>query len=218
MLIATGALMLTVVLWSEAESALYQIVQNHRFEARVRQSAAVESALPDSPLSPASPQPTVHPSAEVLDTPSPQTRQLPRQWSLIADLGALDPLLIGRLEIPRLGLSAMVREGVEPSTLRRAVGHVPGTALPGQRGNFVVAGHRDSFFRDLRLIRNNDEIRLRIPGGVFTYHVTALSVVDPNDTQALQVTTAPVCTLVTCFPFDYFGPAPRRFIVRAEID
>jgi sortase A len=203
-LIATGALILAAVLWSEIQSALYQIIQSRQFEAQVHESMAIEPAVPDPPA----PQ----------DAPSPQTRKLLRQWGLIAGLDALDPLLIGRLEIPRLGLSAMVREGVEPATLGKAVGHVPGTALPGQLGNFVVAGHRDSFFRGLRSIQNNDKIRLRTTGGAFTYHVTALSVVDPNDTQALQVTAARVCTLVTCFPFDYIGPAPRRFIVRAEIE
>jgi LPXTG-site transpeptidase (sortase) family protein len=195
--------MLTLVLWSKTESALYQFVQTRQFEAETSEPPAVEPP-PPSPLRP-------------LDAPSPQPGRSPRQWNLIGDLSALDPLLIGRLEIPRLGLSAMVREGVEPSTLRKAVGHVPGTALPGQRGNFVVAGHRDSFFRRLRLIQNNDEIRIRTRIRAFTYHVTALSVVDPNDTQSLQFTLKSVCTLVTCFPFDYTGPAPRRFIVRAEI-
>jgi sortase A len=111
----------------------------------------------------------------------------------------------------------MVREGVEPVTLRKAIGHLPGTALSGKPGNFVVAGHRDSFFRGLRLIQNGDEIRIKTWNGAFTYRVTALSVVDPSDTQTVQATATPVCTLVTCFPFDYVGPAPRRYIVRAEL-
>ena len=195
--------MLMLVLWSKTESALYQFVQTRQFEAKVRELPVIEPAAP-SPLTP-------------MDAISPQPDRSARQWNLIRDLSTLDPLLIGRLDIPRLGLSAMVREGVEPSTLRKAVGHVPGTALPGQPGNFVLAGHRDSFFRGLRLIQNNDEIRLRTRGGAFTYYVTALSVVDPSNTQVLQFTIKPVCTLVTCFPFDYTGLAPRRFIVRAEI-
>jgi sortase A len=150
-------------------------------------------------------------------TAEPAAAPTPRLLAPLTMLGPADPLLVGRLEIPRLGLAAMVREGVEPATLRRAVGHLPGTALPGKAGNFVLAGHRDSFFRGLRLIHNGDEIRVRTWNGAFTYRVTELSVVDPGDTQAVQPTTTSVCTLVTCFPFDYVGPAPRRYIVRAEM-
>ena len=68
--------------------------------------------------------------------------------------------LIGRLEIPRLGLSVIVIEGEDKTTLRRAAGHVPGTPLPGQAGNVGITGHRDTFFRPLRNIRHNDIITL----------------------------------------------------------
>ena len=67
------------------------------------------------------------------------------------DIGAKG--LIGRLEIPRLGLSVMLMEGDDPKILRRAVGHIPGTPLPGQTGNVAFSGHRDTFFRPLRNIR-----------------------------------------------------------------
>jgi sortase A len=124
---------------------------------------------------------------------------------------------VGKLEIPRLGLAVMIREGVESDTLRKAVGHMPGTAAPGQVGNFVVAGHRDSFFRPLRLIQNGDEIRITTTAGSFHYYVTALSIVGPNDLWIAQSGSIPVCTLVTCFPFDYIGLAPRRFVVRGGL-
>ena len=126
-------------------------------------------------------------------------------------------MLLGRFEIPRLGLAAMVREGVDPVTLRRAVGHLPGTALPGQPGNFVLAAHRDGFFRELRFVQKGDEIRVRTRGGAFVYRVAALSVVEPSDIEPVESTEAAVCTLVTCFPFDYVGPAPRRYIIKAEL-
>jgi sortase A len=111
----------------------------------------------------------------------------------------------------------MIREGVESDTLRRAVGHMPGTAAPGQAGNFVIAGHRDSFFRPLRLISNGDEIRITTTAGSFHYYVTDLRIVGPDDGWVAQSSSTPVCTLVTCFPFDYIGPAPRRFIVRGGL-
>ena len=123
---------------------------------------------------------------------------------------------IGRLEIPRLGVSAIIREGTDAGTLRLAVGHIRGTASPGEGGNVGLAGHRDTFFRRLREIRSGDEVRLTTLDGRFSYRVTSTSIVLPDDSHVLQDTPAPSLTLVTCYPFYFVGPAPRRFIVRAE--
>lgn len=123
---------------------------------------------------------------------------------------------IGRLEIPRLGLSIIVREGVDAETLRLAVGHIPGTASPGDTGNVGLAGHRDTFFRRLRDVRAGDEVRLTTVDGRYTYRVRSTSVVAPDDTSVLDGTARPSLTLVTCYPFYFVGAAPKRFIVRAE--
>lgn len=124
--------------------------------------------------------------------------------------------VIARLEIPRLGLSTMVVEGDTERDLRRAAGHIPGTSQPGERGNAGIAGHRDTFFRPLNGIRVNDTIMVTTLRGSFTYRVTSLQVVRPNQTHVLSPTNTSSLTLVTCYPFYYVGPAPRRFIVRAE--
>jgi sortase A len=124
--------------------------------------------------------------------------------------------LIGRLDIPRLGLSVIVIEGVRAATLRRAVGHIPGTALPGQQGNVGISGHRDTFFRPLRNIRGNDMVTLTTLLGEFRYRVVSASIVRPDNIAVLAPTENQILTLVTCYPFYYVGPAPSRFIVRAE--
>jgi len=124
--------------------------------------------------------------------------------------------LIGRIEIPRLGLSAIVMEGTDKITLRRAVGHITGTALPGQPGNVGVAGHRDTFFRPLRNIRRNDTITLTTLLGEYRYRVVSTKIVDPHDVAVLDPSGNEVLTLVTCYPFYFVGSAPSRFIVRAE--
>jgi len=124
--------------------------------------------------------------------------------------------LIGRLEIPRLGLSVIVIEGEDKTTLRRAAGHVPGTALPGQAGNVGVTGHRDTFFRPLRNIQRNDVITLTTLQGEFRYRVVSTKVVSPDNVAVLDSTGGEFLTLVTCHPFFFVGPAPNRFIVRAE--
>jgi sortase A len=123
--------------------------------------------------------------------------------------------LIGRIEIPRLGVSTIIRAGSDARTLRLAVGHITGTAVPGEPGNIGLAGHRDTFFRRLRDIRVGDEIRIVTPGETFTFRVERTSVVKPRDTWVLNETPQPVLTLVTCYPFTYVGSAPDRFIVRA---
>lgn len=124
---------------------------------------------------------------------------------------------IGRVEIPRLAVATIVRAGSDARTLQLAVGHIPGTALPGERGNMGLAGHRDTFFRRLQDIRPDDEITIVTPEGVFAYRVERTLVVEPEDVWVLDPTTEPTLTLVTCYPFTYVGTAPQRFIVRATL-
>jgi sortase A len=123
---------------------------------------------------------------------------------------------LGRIEIARIGLEAMVMEGTDGRTLRRAVGHIRGTALPGQQGNVAIAGHRDTFFRPLRNVQPDDEITLTTLVGSYHYLVDSAEVVLPEDTQVLNNSGDATLTLVTCYPFYFVGPAPKRFIVRAH--
>jgi sortase A len=124
--------------------------------------------------------------------------------------------LVGRLEIPRLRMSAIVLEGSDSRTLRLGVGRIPETADPGQAGNVVLSGHRDTFFRPLRTIRAGDQVVLTTPEGPYRYVVEWTAVVDPSDSVWLKATPDRSLTLVTCYPFRYIGPAPQRFIVRAH--
>jgi sortase A len=124
--------------------------------------------------------------------------------------------LIGRIEIARLGVSVMVIEGDDGKTLRRAAGHVPGTALPGQVGNVGITAHRDTFFRPLRNIQMDDVITLTTLQGEYRYRVVSTKVVNPRDVEVLDSTGGEILTLVTCHPFYFVGAAPDRFIVRAE--
>lgn len=131
--------------------------------------------------------------------------------------GPIDPLFLGRIEIPRVGVSAMVREGVDDATLDLAVGHIPGTPRPGEPGNVALAGHRDSFFEGLREIRLADEIHIETPRGPHRYVVESTEIVRPEDVRVIAPTKDDVLTLVTCYPFKYVGNAPKRFIVRARL-
>jgi LPXTG-site transpeptidase (sortase) family protein len=126
--------------------------------------------------------------------------------------------LIGRVEIPRLELSAAVAEGDDDKTLGKAVGHLPDTPLPWQRrGNVGLAAHRDGLFRKLEKIRIGDDVRLVTVRGDFHYQVKKTHIVDPDDVWVLAPTGTPTITLITCYPFSFVGNAPRRFIVQAEL-
>lgn len=124
--------------------------------------------------------------------------------------------VIGEMEIPSLGLDDIFVQGDSPRILRRAVGHVSETALPGEEGNVVLTAHRDTFFRPLRKIRQGDRITLKTNSGDFQYQVESTAIVSASDVQVLQASGGRTLTLITCFPFYYVGSAPDRFIVRAR--
>ena len=113
--------------------------------------------------------------------------------------------VIGRIEVPRLGISAVIREGIDSGTLLLAVGHLPGSAQPGEEGNVVVGGHRDTFFRGLKSIRRNDTVRIVTRGGSFLYRVDQTVIVTPDHTELLDRTDHPTLTLITCYPFGLWG-------------
>jgi sortase A len=124
---------------------------------------------------------------------------------------------LARLSIPRLESHWVVLEGSDRNELRRGPGHMLQTALPGTRGNCVIAGHRDTQFRILRKVEIGEEISVEIDGHTFVYRVTDHRVVSPADTDPLRPTKKASLTLVTCYPFYYVGPAPKRFVIRAEL-
>jgi sortase A len=124
--------------------------------------------------------------------------------------------VIGMLEIPRLSVSAIIVQGDSNDVLRHAVGHIPGTQLPGQPGNVALAGHRDTIFRPLRKIAAGDMIELRTDAGVLRYRVSSTKIVPPSDVAVLESRGHNELTLVTCYPFYYVGHAPDRFIVTAS--
>ena len=125
--------------------------------------------------------------------------------------------VLGRVDIPRLGISVAVLQGTSSRTLRLGAGHIEGTPLPGDIGNSGIAGHRDTFFRELKDLRENDEIQLQTPTELIHYEVDWVKVVDPDDITVLEPSpSGSTLTLVTCYPFYFVGSAPNRFVVRAH--
>jgi sortase A len=125
--------------------------------------------------------------------------------------------LIGRIDIPALSLTAPITADYDPASLRKGVGHIRGTALPGGLGTVGLAGHRDSFFRPLREVKPAMEVHLTDATGTYRYTVDATEIVSPDRVDVLNASAQPGLTLVTCYPFDYVGAAPKRFIVHARL-
>lgn len=124
--------------------------------------------------------------------------------------------ILGRLDIPRLHLSLPILDNDDPKSLELSVGHIPGTSPIGSLGNAAIAGHRDTAFRPLRNIRIGDRIEINT-GEQTTYVVRTISIVAAADTSLLRESSSPLLTLVTCYPFNYVGPAPRRFVIQAQM-
>ena len=146
--------------------------------------------------------------ARMRAAPAPDRDMLP------ASLAIGEP--IGTLEIPSVGLSGVVVEGDDASVLRYAIGHLPDTPLPWRSGNSALAGHRDSAFRQLEELRLGDILRLVTPYGTLHYRVRVTVIVGPDDPWVLDPTLGSTLTLISCYPCNYVGPAPTRFIVRAD--
>ena len=191
--------LLCLGLWAHASyrSWAYQSAESRKLAAAPGTSGAAEheagAALPEEPTAP----------------PARSAGKPPRTT-------AVPVASIGRIELPRLGIRAMVAEGTDAPTLELAVGHIPETAAPGSPGNCGLAGHRDTFFRRLEGVREGDRVRFSTSGKTYTYEVEWSQVVEPDRVDTLDPTPVPSLTLVTCYPFTYVGRAPKRFVVRAR--
>ena len=196
LLFVIGIVCLGIWVYAFVDTRLTQRREEQRLEEVLRQRAAPRASTP---------------AAETDELGSFQEKE---QFASEADLE--EGALIGRITIPRVGVSAIVLHGVDHTTLRRGVGHIPGTPLPTHGGNLGLAGHRDSFFRELKDIRQNDTIELTTLDGTYEYKVEWTKIVLPTETDVLADGGSPSLTLVTCYPFYYIGSAPKRFIVHAR--
>jgi sortase A len=195
-----GILLLGYVSFALIDARLYQADQSRRFQNELNElklPTVGNDRLSGSSISPA-------PGKESLESAES------------IEIAGARRALLGRIEISAIGLTAMILEGTDAKTLRRAVGHIPGTPFPGQQGNVAITGHRDTFFRPLRNIGADDEIRLTTLSGSYRYSVDSIKIVEPEDIRVLSNSDDAILTLVTCYPFYFVGPAPKRFIVRAH--
>jgi sortase A len=178
---------------------MYQVYETWRFQRALKGSQTSASSV-----------------EQLASSPLPARAEADRARAESVGIDGHTGSPLGRIEISSIGLAAMIAEGTDRRTLQRAVGHIPGTPLPGQQGNVVITGHRDTFFRGLRNIHKDDEITLTTLHGSYRYRVDSTQVVEPEDIAVLDHSDDAILTLVTCYPFYFVGPAPKRFVVRAH--
>jgi len=210
-----------VAIWAAAKihSKIGSKRDLERFAEARRAQATALPALPTGP----SAAPTLEPPPPPTPVPLvvPEGKPNTALWSQIRIKGYRESLSeqtsapMAVLRVPKIGLEVAVLEGTDDVTLNRAIGHIEGTARPGDSGNCGIAGHRDGFFRGLKDVVKGDRIEMDTLVGTQIYLVDDIWIVKPDDVQVLDPTPQPAITLVACYPFYFVGHAPQRYIVRA---
>lgn len=220
-----GLLLLAWVGFVWADGQTYQARAEAKLERAIAEARAAEAAVvTEAGAGRLAPLPETLPGDEgVEEAGDPESGEAGAGTGPAARASAPPPQpmigdadVVGKLEVPRLGLSVMVSRGTAARVLRRGAGLVEGTPRPGTAGNAAIAGHRDRHFRPLQHILPGDELVFTSVDGTYRYEVQWTSIVRPDHVDVLDPTDEPALTLVTCYPFSYVGNAPDRFIVRAR--
>jgi sortase A len=210
LLLLVGLVLLAVFLTAHLHRAVMFYAETKSFE-RAKHEATSRVTEREAAANVASEETKVEPASD--NTRSRSGRDQPGNAASTSRGRSDVPLAI--LRIPKINLAVPVLNGTDEITLNRGVGRIAGTAAPGEMGNIGIAGHRDSFFRQLKEINRGDLIELETTSSSEIYVVDRILVTDPDDISELQPRGAQSVTLVTCYPFHFVGPAPRRFIVQA---
>ncbi|WP_246017756.1 class D sortase [Mesobacillus subterraneus] len=125
--------------------------------------------------------------------------------------------MMGNLTIPKIKANLPIYHGTDEDELEKGVGHFAGSVLPGERDNSVLSGHRDTVFRKLGEVGKGDLLVVTTEAGTFTYKVRKVRIVDADDRTVIVPTPRPTLTVSTCYPFDYIGDAPERYILVADL-
>lgn len=125
---------------------------------------------------------------------------------------------VGDLIIPKLNASLPIIEGTDPNELEKGVGHFAQSVLPGEKDNSVLSGHRDTVFRNVGKLKVGDQLLTKTSAGVFTYKIVKMWIVDDEDrTVIVSHKGKQILTLTTCYPFNWIGSAPQRYIIQSEL-
>jgi len=123
---------------------------------------------------------------------------------------------VGVLIIPKLHAMLPIIEGTDEDELEKGVGHYAKSVLPGEQDNSVLSGHRDTVFRSVGELKIGEELIAKTSAGAFTYKISKIWIVMENDrTVIVPHKGKQILTLITCYPFNWIGPAPKRYIIQS---
>jgi sortase A len=125
--------------------------------------------------------------------------------------------VMGKITIPKIDIELPIIYGTSEEELKRGVGHYIGTAFPGQNDNVVLSGHRDTVFKRLDELKIGDTFNVETLDGDFTYEVYEGKIVESDDRTIIVPHSMPVLTLITCYPFNFIGDSPQRYILTARL-
>ncbi len=154
-----------------------------------------------------------------------EQRHLAREWQKQQSAHRAGPHVratsaddgLTKLWVPKIDLDSVVVEGTNHKALLLGPGHMPDTPAPGDSGNSVITGHRDTFFRHIHELEKGDTVLVQRDGKTFTYEVTGKKVVEPDDLSVVRPAKDSRLTLITCYPTYYIGPAPKRLVVFSKL-
>jgi len=205
-MIVVGVILLidaaVTMLWQEPVSAVYA-----HFQQKALDSDLAE--LEKAPLAPAE-------QRALERIPDPDRKLTFRARALQRRLSGGDAM--GRIEMPRIGVSEVFVEGTGAGDLRKGPGHYPDTPLPGEHGTVAIAGHRTTYgapFRNIDQLERDDRIELRMPYGHFTYRVERTRIVPPTETSVVDRVDHDRLVLSACHPL---YSAAKRIIVFARLE
>lgn len=124
---------------------------------------------------------------------------------------------IGELYIPKIKSVLPIIHGTDEDELEKGVGHYAGSVLPGEKDNSVLSGHRDTVFRKLGEVGEGDILEVTTKAGTFEYRVNKVRIVDAEDRTVIVPKPRAMLTVTTCYPFDFIGDAPQRYILVAHL-
>jgi sortase A len=206
---ALGALIVAVLM----SGVVVAVDQGNSAEAEAVASAVVVADPPAVTFEELPVPPTTATTLAAVAAPAPRTKPVPPPANPTAKVPVVK---IGEIRIPKIGLVHPVYEGVTLTVVDKGPGHWPGSAVPGQLGNAVFAGHRVTHshpFRNVDKLVAGDEIIFVMPNGTFTYRMTKQQIVSPTDTWIVNPTQTATLTLFACHPP---GSAAKRIVIRGE--
>lgn len=124
---------------------------------------------------------------------------------------------IGELYIPKIKSVLPIIHGTDEDELEKGVGHYAGSVMPGEKDNSVLSGHRDTVFRRLGEVGEGDILEVTTKAGTFEYRVNKVRIVDADDRTVIVPKPRAMLTVTTCYPFDFIGDAPQRYILVAHL-